>query len=275
MRNPKILLLDEATSALDNQSELIVQAALDRASVGRTTFIVAHRLATVRNADRIFVMRRGLIVESGTHDQLMELKGSYFNLAKDQSDDMDDMAESNTRYISEQQRPLYERKESFISSKSQKKNELELKELKYMTQQQQQLQENASTTGSASSSQTSVGNYWRILAMSRPDLSIILVGFAATLCIGIVQGSFSLVISKVIQIFSLCDRQLQEEHVNFYIVVFVVYGLIFFFSHFIKVLQLRQSSFRWRYRDIVIVVIVKCLYLFHFLFFIKKKKDTP
>jgi ATP-binding cassette subfamily B (MDR/TAP) protein 1 len=90
VRNPKILLLDEATSALDNQSELIVQAALDRASVGRTTFIVAHRLATVRHADRIFVMRRGLIAESGTHEELMELKGLYFNLAKDQSDDMDD-----------------------------------------------------------------------------------------------------------------------------------------------------------------------------------------
>jgi ATP-binding cassette subfamily B (MDR/TAP) protein 1 len=78
VKNPRILLLDEATSALDNESEAIVQAALDKVSEGRTTIIVAHRLSTILNANVIFTLRNGKVVESGTHSELMELKGAYY-----------------------------------------------------------------------------------------------------------------------------------------------------------------------------------------------------
>ncbi|XP_008178172.1 multidrug resistance protein 1A isoform X2 [Acyrthosiphon pisum] len=80
VRNPKILLLDEATSALDSQSEGIVQDALDRVMEGRTTIIVAHRLSTIKNADVIHAMKNGKIYESGTHTELMNKKGLYYNL---------------------------------------------------------------------------------------------------------------------------------------------------------------------------------------------------
>ncbi|GKT62543.1 LOW QUALITY PROTEIN: multidrug resistance protein 3 [Colletotrichum tofieldiae] len=81
---PKILLLDEATSALDPHAEGIVQKALDSASQDRTTIVIAHKLATIRNADRIVVMSKGKIVEQGRHEELVALGGTYANLVKAQ-----------------------------------------------------------------------------------------------------------------------------------------------------------------------------------------------
>lgn len=85
LRDPKVLLLDEATSALDSESEKVVQAALDQAARGRTTVAVAHRLSTIQKADRIFVFDKGVIVEQGTHRELMNKKGRYFELVQLQS----------------------------------------------------------------------------------------------------------------------------------------------------------------------------------------------
>jgi subfamily B ATP-binding cassette protein MsbA len=80
LKNPRILLLDEATSSLDSESERLVQDALERLMAGRTTFVVAHRLTTIQQADRILVLNKGRIIEEGTHASLMERRGFYHYL---------------------------------------------------------------------------------------------------------------------------------------------------------------------------------------------------
>ena len=86
LRNPKILILDEATAAMDTQTERMIQAALEKLSYGRTTIIIAHRLSTLRNADKIIVIDGGKIPESGTHEELIRMNGIYYKLYKYQLD---------------------------------------------------------------------------------------------------------------------------------------------------------------------------------------------
>ena len=80
LKNPSILILDEATSALDNTTEILIQSALDELCVGRTTLVVAHRLSTIKNADRIAVISAGKLVEEGSHEELLEKNGEYKKL---------------------------------------------------------------------------------------------------------------------------------------------------------------------------------------------------
>jgi ABC-type multidrug transport system fused ATPase/permease subunit len=84
LANPRILLLDEATSALDSESERLVNEALERLMQGRTSIVIAHRLSTVRDADRILVFNQGRIVESGTHDEMVAQPGMYRLLVETQ-----------------------------------------------------------------------------------------------------------------------------------------------------------------------------------------------
>jgi len=84
IKNPKSLLLDEATSALDAESEHLVQQAIDRAMTNRTVLVVAHRLSTVRNADKVCVIQAGELIEEGKHDDLIAKAGLYKRLVKRQ-----------------------------------------------------------------------------------------------------------------------------------------------------------------------------------------------
>jgi ATP-binding cassette subfamily B protein len=77
LRDPAVLLLDEATSAVDNEAEAAIQRSLRRVARGRTVLVVAHRLSTIRDADRIHVLERGRVAESGTHDELLDAGGLY------------------------------------------------------------------------------------------------------------------------------------------------------------------------------------------------------
>ena len=85
LKKPRIVILDEATAHLDSENEALVQAALKEALIGRTSVVIAHRLSTIINADQILVIDKGLIVESGTHEQLVQRKGLYFDLYERQN----------------------------------------------------------------------------------------------------------------------------------------------------------------------------------------------
>lgn len=99
LKNPRILILDEATSALDNTTEILIQRALDELCKGRTTLVVAHRLSTIKNADRIFVIAKGRIIESGNHNELIALHGTYEKLYQAQFRTKEDVIESLEKEI--------------------------------------------------------------------------------------------------------------------------------------------------------------------------------
>jgi ATP-binding cassette subfamily B (MDR/TAP) protein 1 len=116
--DPKILLLDEATSALDTKSEGVVQAALEVASAGRTTITIAHRLSTIRDAHNIVVMTEGRIIEQGTHDDLLEKRGAYYNLVTAQAiTTVNTMTEEEEEALNEEEAQLI-RKASTRNSRS-------------------------------------------------------------------------------------------------------------------------------------------------------------
>ena len=84
LADPAVLILDEATSSVDTRTEVLIQRAMAELRRGRTSFVIAHRLSTIRNADVILVMDKGSIVEQGTHDELMQEQGFYFDLYESQ-----------------------------------------------------------------------------------------------------------------------------------------------------------------------------------------------
>jgi len=223
VRNPKILLLDEATSALDNKSEKIVQDALDKARKGRTTVVIAHRLSTVRNADMICVVDKGVIVESGTHDELMaKPKSIYQDLVKLQeiagqekegkkeSEDAGEpdsiQTQNSTRESSATVAASFSKTVSNKNDTS-RKDEADLKE----------------SDGPIPPEYTDSKIFLRSFKLNLPEFVYILIGTLAAMTNGAVFPVFSLVFSEVLSdLLTTTDPEERRKNINFWCVMFIV-----------------------------------------------------
>ncbi|GMS92925.1 hypothetical protein PENTCL1PPCAC_15100, partial [Pristionchus entomophagus] len=220
VRNPKILLLDEATSALDAHSERVVQQALENASRGRTTFIVAHRLSTIRNADCILVFKDGVVVEKGRHEELIRAAGNYHALVSAQVfTDIDDNIESGHE---EKERQMTDRRHSNVpvSLKSPREDAIvavEEKE-KDVDRLKRELEEEGVPRVSL----------FGILKYAKPEWGFILIAFIASAVQGVVFPIFSLFFTDIINVFSLLDSDVDkmQSEGHTYALLFLGLGIL-------------------------------------------------
>jgi ABC-type multidrug transport system fused ATPase/permease subunit len=214
-------LLDEATSALDSESERIVQQAIDSASKGRTTIAIAHRLSTIQNADKIVVMERGVILETGTHTSLVESNGVYAGLVLSQS--------LKSRTQNSLNVPDTIRTSSRLSQSKKVKEEVEI-------------------TVEAGKDETKPVklDYKRLLNWSRPEFPIFAIAGFGALLNGAAQPLFAVVFSAVLP-------ALGTERANFYALLFLILAFVAFAANFLQglfkyagekaVRRLRYASF--------------------------------
>nr|DBA25041.1 TPA: hypothetical protein GDO54_012614 [Pyxicephalus adspersus] len=224
VRNPRILLLDEATSALDTESESVVQSALDKASEGRTTIVIAHRLSTVWTADLIVVLENGSVAEKGTHSELLEKKGIYHSLATAQTlQAIQRSVESETGQGTLEKPSLVQRINSNLStgkfSMSEKGEEDDVVEQKLPKI-----------------------SFFRLLKLNKSEWPYILFGTLAAMINGGAHPAFSILFAKAIAIFGTNDQEFIQREINLYCIIITVIGVVSFFTYFTQGFMFGRSG---------------------------------
>ncbi|KAJ1403009.1 P-loop containing nucleoside triphosphate hydrolase [Sesbania bispinosa] len=250
LKDPRILLLDEATSALDAESERIVQEALDRIMINRTTVIVAHRLSTIRNADTIAVIHQGKIVEKGSHAELTrDPDGAYSQLIR-----LQEMKGSEQKVVNDTEKP-----ESItLSGRQSSQRSFSLRSISHESSgvgNSGRLSFSASygvptTVGileptseappSTASSPPEVPLY-RLAYLNKPEIPVLLIGTIAAVAHGVILPIFGLLLSKMISIFYEPADELRDDS-RVWALVFV--GLLWhLYSFFHKLVHMEVSWF--------------------------------
>uniref|UniRef100_A0A8C1WEB2 ATP-binding cassette, sub-family B (MDR/TAP), member 11a n=1 Tax=Cyprinus carpio TaxID=7962 RepID=A0A8C1WEB2_CYPCA len=222
VRNPRILLLDMATSALDNESEAVVQEALDKARQGRTTISIAHRLSTVHNADVIVGFERGRTVERGTHRQLLDRKGVHFTLVtlQNQGKDTDSDKPEYSEY-----REFWRSLETCIKEQHGAIPYLVLQKSK---RKDEEVIEPAPVA--------------RILKYNCPEWPYMLLGSLGAAINGSVNPIYALLFSEILGTFSIQDLDEQRRQINGICILFVSIGVLSFFSQFLQGYSFAKSG---------------------------------
>ncbi|CAF2086942.1 unnamed protein product [Rotaria magnacalcarata] len=214
--NPKILLLDEATSALDNESERVVQDALDRAKMGRTTIVIAHRLSTIRNADLIIALERGEVMEDGTHNELMDRKGLYYELVtaqqrKEKDEDEDMLDDDKQVQLLKKNYPRHLRTLSLVSAKSAGSDVSDMEEND---------SENVEIKNKKCCHQPFI---FKILKLNLPEIYWIIIGCIASIIFGAITPIFSFFFSQIYALFAEPDvAKANIETRNYALVIFFI-----------------------------------------------------
>ncbi|XP_030947941.1 ABC transporter B family member 11-like [Quercus lobata] len=225
LKDPRILLLDEATSALDAKSERVVQEALDRIMLNRTTIIVAHRLITVRNADTIEVIHMGKTVEKGSHSELIkDPNGAYSQLIRLQEVDKeseqhaDDQNRSETSAESfRQSRLRHSQRMTLVQSFSRASSVVPTE----VTLPNERLAETEENYHKVSIS--------RIAYLNKPEIPVLLLGTIAAIINGIILPIFSILLTRVIKSFYEPPPKLKKDS-NFWSLMFVALGMVSFLA---------------------------------------------
>ncbi|KAI7865224.1 P-loop containing nucleoside triphosphate hydrolase protein [Mucor mucedo] len=245
LKNPSILLLDEATSALDTQSERLVQNALDKASATRTTIVIAHRLSTIMKSDLIAVLDHGVIIEKGTHEELINLKGAYSNLVEKQmiglkKEEADSLGSTNVdeelllqekleleKKLASQKLNVLERMESINMERKDQKQEIDAYDLKIQKQlelKKKMKQEKAPIR--------------RILKDLKPEGVYVILGVIGAAISGSIWPIDSFLFAYIIAILSGPTEDIQPSSLggtNLYAFLFVILGLSSMTGNFLKI----------------------------------------
>lgn len=231
LKDPRILLLDEATSALDAESERIVQEALDRIMVNRTTVIVAHRLSTVRNADMIAVIHRGKMVEKGSHTQLLQdPEGAYAQLIKLQdinNDSRQNGPEDQDKKTSYQR--SISRGSSSIGNSSRHSMSISFgmpTQLGAPTAESMDVEAPPAEEGSQKPPKVPLR---RLAYLNKPEIPVLIMGAIAAIINGAVLPVFGILISSMIKTFYEPPHKMKTDS-RFWALMFVVLGVVSFLA---------------------------------------------
>ncbi|XP_045876168.1 phosphatidylcholine translocator ABCB4 isoform X4 [Meles meles] len=227
VRNPKILLLDEATSALDTESEAEVQAALDKAREGRTTIVIAHRLSTVRNADVIAGFEDGVIVEQGSHRELMKKEGVYFRLVNMQMS-------GNQIQSGEFDLELNNEKGAADMAPNGWKSRLLRNSTRKSLRNSQKYQNGLDVEAKELDENVPPVSFLKVLKLNKTEWPYFVVGTVCAIANGALQPAFSIIFSEMIAVFGPGDDDVKQQKCNMFSLLFLGLGIISFFTFFLQ-----------------------------------------